>query len=60
MLVARGTKKDLKVLLRAGAEAQEILAEAREEESDLIVLGCSQGRAMSLGRPEPGAPAGGQ
>ncbi len=43
MLVARGTKKDLKVVLRAGAAAEEILAEAREEESDLIVLGCRKG-----------------
>jgi hypothetical protein len=29
--------------LRAGNEAQEILAEAREEESDLIILGCTGG-----------------
>jgi nucleotide-binding universal stress UspA family protein len=43
MLVARGAKKDLKVVLRAGSEAQEILAEAREEESDLIILGCRVG-----------------
>jgi nucleotide-binding universal stress UspA family protein len=43
MLVKRGTKKDLKVRLRRGNEAQEILAEARGEESDLIVLGCTGG-----------------
>ena len=43
MLVNRGVKKDLKVRLRAGNEAQEILAEAQEEESDLIVLGCTGG-----------------
>jgi nucleotide-binding universal stress UspA family protein len=43
MLVARGAKKDLQVRLRAGAPAQEILAEAREEEIDLIVLGCAKG-----------------
>ncbi len=43
MLVKRGVKKDLKVRLRAGNEAQEILAEAQEEESDLIVLGCTGG-----------------
>jgi nucleotide-binding universal stress UspA family protein len=43
MLVKRGVKKDLKVLFRAGHEAQEILAEAQEEESDLIVLGCTGG-----------------
>jgi nucleotide-binding universal stress UspA family protein len=43
MLVKRGVKKDLMVRLRAGSEAQEILAEAQEEESDLIVLGCTGG-----------------
>ena len=43
LLVGRGAKKDLKVCLRAGNAAQEILAEAREEESDLIVLGCTKG-----------------
>ena len=43
MLVKRGVKKDLKVRLRAGNEAPEILAEAQEEESDLIVLGCTGG-----------------
>jgi nucleotide-binding universal stress UspA family protein len=43
ILVKRGVKKDLKVLFRAGDEAQEILAEAGEEESDLIVLGCTGG-----------------
>lgn len=55
MLVARGTKKDLKVLLRVGAGAEEILAEAREEESDLIVMGCSPGAQClwSAGNPAP-------
>jgi nucleotide-binding universal stress UspA family protein len=43
MLVNRGVKKDLKVRLRRGNEAQEILAEAKAEESDLIVLGCTGG-----------------
>jgi nucleotide-binding universal stress UspA family protein len=43
MLVRRGVKKDLKVRLRSGNEAQEILAEAKGEESDLIVLGCTGG-----------------
>lgn len=43
MLVCRGAKKDLRVCLRTGNVAQEILTEAREEESDLIVLGCTQG-----------------
>jgi nucleotide-binding universal stress UspA family protein len=43
MLVKRGVKKDLKVLLRAGNEAPEILSQAQEEDSDLIVLGCTGG-----------------
>jgi nucleotide-binding universal stress UspA family protein len=43
LLVSRGAKKDVKVLLRTGNAAQEILAEARDEESDLIVLGCTKG-----------------
>jgi nucleotide-binding universal stress UspA family protein len=43
MLVNRGAKKDVTVRLRLGNEAQEILAEAREEESDLVVLGCTKG-----------------
>jgi nucleotide-binding universal stress UspA family protein len=43
MLVNRGAKKDVAVRLRLGNEAQEILAEAREEESDLVVLGCTKG-----------------
>ena len=33
-------KKNLKVRLRSGNPVKEILAEANEEESDLIVLGC--------------------
>jgi nucleotide-binding universal stress UspA family protein len=53
MLVARGRKKDLKVLFRVGAEAQEILAEAREEESDLIILGCSKGEQCLWGGRSP-------
>jgi hypothetical protein len=43
MMVCRGTKRDLKVRVRVGNVAHEILAEAREEESDLIVLGCTRG-----------------
>jgi nucleotide-binding universal stress UspA family protein len=43
LLVTRGAKKDVKVRLRLGNEAQEILTEARDEESDLIVLGCTKG-----------------
>ncbi|MCL4503198.1 MAG: universal stress protein [Deltaproteobacteria bacterium] len=49
MLVARGAKKDLKVMLRNGAAAQEILTEARDEESDLIVLGCAKGEQCLWG-----------
>jgi nucleotide-binding universal stress UspA family protein len=41
VLVSRGTKRDLKVLLRLGQPDQEILNQAREEESDIIVLGCT-------------------
>jgi nucleotide-binding universal stress UspA family protein len=44
ILVCRGVKKDLRVRLRGGDPAQEILAEAREDESDLIVLGCTKGK----------------
>ncbi|HYA03100.1 MAG TPA: universal stress protein, partial [Syntrophobacteria bacterium] len=44
LLVCRGVKKDLRVRLRGGEPAQEILAEAREDESDLIVLGCTKGK----------------
>jgi nucleotide-binding universal stress UspA family protein len=42
-LVCRGNKKDFKVRLRVGNVAAGILAEAREEGGDLIVLGCSRG-----------------
>ena len=35
-----GAKKNLRVRLRTGDPVREILAEANEEESDLIVLGC--------------------
>ena len=37
---SRRAKKNLKVRIRTGNPAKEILAEANEEESDLIVLGC--------------------
>jgi len=37
---SRDSKKNLKVRLRIGNPVKEILAEANEEESDLIVLGC--------------------
>jgi hypothetical protein len=41
--VSRGVKKDLKMRLRTGDIAGEILAEAREDGIDLIVLGCTKG-----------------
>jgi nucleotide-binding universal stress UspA family protein len=53
MLVARGAKKDLKVRLRAGVPAPEILAEAQGEESDLIVLGCAKGGQCLWGGGAP-------
>jgi len=43
LLVTRGAKKDVTVRLRYGNEAQEILSAARDEDSDLIVLGCTRG-----------------
>jgi len=43
MLVRRGAKKDLQVRVRVGMVASEILAEAKDQETDLIVLGCGQG-----------------
>jgi nucleotide-binding universal stress UspA family protein len=43
MLVCRGVKKDLHVRVRVGSLAQEIVAEAGAEHSDLIVLGTTKG-----------------
>jgi len=57
--VNRGAKKDVKVRLRCGNEAQEILAEAREDESDLLVLGCTKGRSAS-GKARPRCPRSGE
>jgi nucleotide-binding universal stress UspA family protein len=54
-LVCRSSKKDFKVRLRMGNVAGGILAEAREEGCDLIVLGCSQGGACQWGG-SPGVP----
>lgn len=45
LCVAKGAKKDLRARIRLGNPAKEILAEAREEQSDLIMLGCSQAEA---------------
>lgn len=44
LLVCRGDKRDLRVCFRSGNVAPEIVAEAREEETDLLVLGCTKGR----------------
>lgn len=41
--VMRGSKKNLRVLMRVGNPGTEILAEAEEDGSDLIVLGCTKG-----------------
>ncbi len=44
LLVCRGDKRDVRVCFRSGNIAQEILAEAKEEETDLLVLGCTRGQ----------------
>ena len=54
-LVCRGSKKDFKVHVRVGNVAAGILAEAREEGCDLIVLGCSRGGACQWAG-SPGVP----
>ncbi len=41
--IVRGSRKSLRVRLREGNPATETLQEARADESDLIVLGCSKG-----------------
>ncbi|MEJ2023793.1 MAG: universal stress protein [Deltaproteobacteria bacterium] len=42
LYVAKSARKDLKSRIRLGNPVKELLAEAQEEESDLIVLGCDQ------------------
>ena len=42
-LVCKSGKKDFRVRLRTGNPAAAILSEAREDGSDLIVLGCARG-----------------
>jgi nucleotide-binding universal stress UspA family protein len=44
LLVCRGDKRDVRICFRSGSAASEIVAEARDEETDLLVLGCSKGR----------------
>ncbi len=41
--VLRGSRKDFRVRMRMGNPAPEVLAEAGEDGSDLIVLGCTKG-----------------
>ena len=47
LYICRSSMKDLRIRLRTGNPAKAILAEAGEEESDLIVLGCDQKRDCS-------------
>jgi nucleotide-binding universal stress UspA family protein len=44
LYVAKSARKDLKARIRLGNPVREILAEAHEEEMDLIVLGCDYSR----------------
>lgn len=55
MQVARGSMKELKVRLRFGQTASEILAAAEEEASSLIVMGCTGGDAC-LWQDDPSVP----
>lgn len=54
-LVCRSSKKDFKVRLRLGNVAAGILAEARDEACDLVVLGCTRGGACQWAG-SPGVP----
>ncbi len=45
--VIRGSRKDFKVRMRVGNPGTEVIAEARTEGSDLIVLGCAKGKTCS-------------
>lgn len=44
LCVGRGAMKDLKTRIRLGNPVKETLMESQQEDSDLIVLGCSQKR----------------
>ena len=44
LLVCRGDKRDVRLCFRAGNAIQEIVAQAREEDTDLLVLGCTKGQ----------------
>jgi nucleotide-binding universal stress UspA family protein len=41
LYICRGARKDLRIVLRPGNPVKEILAQAQEDGSDLVVLGCS-------------------
>lgn len=41
LYISKSAKKELRARIRVGNPVKEILAEAQEEESDLIVLGCN-------------------
>lgn len=47
LYLCRSSMKDLRIRLRTGNPAKAILAEAGEEQSDLIVLGCDQKKDCS-------------
>jgi nucleotide-binding universal stress UspA family protein len=40
LYICRGTRKDLKIVLRSGNPVKEILAQSQEDESDLVAMGC--------------------
>jgi len=40
LYICRGARKDLKILLRSGNPVKEILAQAQDDDSDLIAMGC--------------------
>jgi nucleotide-binding universal stress UspA family protein len=43
MIVRRGSRKELRVRIRLGNAATEIVAESKLESADIIVLGCAKG-----------------
>ena len=55
-LVCKSTKKECRVHLRSGNAVTAIQTEAKEDASDLIVLGCTRRRRMPLGRRARCAP----
>jgi nucleotide-binding universal stress UspA family protein len=42
LYICRGARKDLRIVLRSGNPVKEILAQAQEDGSDLVALGCSR------------------